>query len=78
MEQNNLCNIILEKYYDTIYKYCYVVLQYNEQAAEDCTQEVFYRFSKRNGQLHMNGDIRFWLYMTADRVLKMYQKNECA
>lgn len=41
MSNNTVCNEIIEKYYASIYRYCFVRLDYNEYAADDCTQEVF-------------------------------------
>lgn len=41
MNQDELCVIIAEKYYQPIYRYCYAKLNYDANAAQDCTQNVF-------------------------------------
>lgn len=51
MSNNTLCNEIIEKYYASIYRYCFVRLDYNEYAADDCTQEVFLILLKNSTSL---------------------------
>ena len=72
MSNNTLCNEIIEKYYASIYRYCFVRLDYNEYAADDCTQEVFLILLKKQHKLNLSDNIRAWLYETANRVIKAY------
>lgn len=77
MSNNTLCNEIIEKYYASIYRYCFVRLDYNEYAADDCTQEVFLILLKKQHKLNLSDNIRAWLYETANRVIKAYlRKNK--
>ena len=48
----------------------------NLLAAEDCTQDVFYLLIKKSGELDLKHNIRGWLYATADRLVKEYQKQK--
>ncbi len=74
MDNNTLCNEIIEKYYSSIYRYCLVRLDHNEYAADDCTQEVFLILLKKQYKLRLSDNIRAWLYETANRVIKAYQR----
>lgn len=76
MNQDNLCSIIAEKYYKEIYSYCYVKLNFDENAAKDCTQDVFLILIKKKYKLDLSGNIRYWLYKTADKVIKHYWRKE--
>lgn len=76
MNQDELCNIVAEKYYDQIYRYCFSVLNGDKQAAEDCTQETFMIMIKKKKELAFEGNICVWLYKTADRVIKNYVRKE--
>ena len=60
------------KYYRSIFNYCLVRLCTNE-AADDCTQEVFLAFYRRLKELD-NENIRAWLYRTADNVMNNYRR----
>lgn len=74
--QDDLCQIIIEKYYAQIYRYCYVRLNHNEPAAKDCTQEIFLIMLEKQRRLNLSGNMRVWLYKTADRVMKNYIRRE--
>jgi RNA polymerase sigma factor (sigma-70 family) len=76
LNQDELCNIVAEKYYDQIYRYCFSVLNGDKQAAEDCTQETFMIMIKKKKELAFEGNICVWLYKTADRVIKNYVRKE--
>ena len=76
MNPDDLCVIIAEKYYQDIYKYCYVKLNFDENAAKDCTQDVFLTMIQKKNNLNLGGNMRVWLYRTADRVMKHYWRKE--
>ena len=72
MNQEDLCSIIAEKYYTEIYNYCYVRLNCDMNAAQDCTQDVFFIMIQKKNHLNLGGNIRSWLYRTANRTIKHY------
>lgn len=76
MAQGDLCDMIIEQYYKQVYQYCYSRLNGKKEAAEDCTQETFLVLLKKKGKLDLSGNIKVWLYITADRVIKRYLRNE--
>ena len=76
MKQDELCTAVIETYYESIYKYCFVTLHYDKCAAQDCTQETFFLLYRKRQLLDLHGNIRVWLYKTADRVMKNYIRKE--
>lgn len=74
MEANTIITKIIEEYYQIIYNYCYSNLNFNHVSAEDCTQEVFFTLLKKQKKLKLSKNIKFWLYRTADNVLKVYRR----
>lgn len=76
MRDDDLCVVLAEKYYQDIYRYCYAKLNYDENAAQDCTQEVFFVLVRKRDTLNLAGNMRVWLYQTADRVIKHYWRME--
>ncbi len=75
--ENSLYSIVTQKYYQSIFNYCYVQLGNNRQAAEDCTQEVFLKLFEKWKRINKEDNIRAWLYKTAAFVLKNYfRKNK--
>lgn len=76
MEHDDLCSILVETYYDAIYRYCYATLQFDEQAAQDCTQETFYLLVRKKTVLNLHGNMKVRLYKTADRVMRNYMRRE--
>jgi RNA polymerase sigma-70 factor (ECF subfamily) len=65
------CEIIIEKYYDNVYKLCISRLK-NIQAAEECTQEVFLILFQKREKLDFTENLRSWLYEAANRICKKY------
>ena len=63
---------IMERYYKTIYKFCYMKLNGDAQAAEDCTQEVFLILYKKINKIKKDEDVLYWLIETASREIKAY------
>lgn len=62
---------IVEAYRDELVFYCMARMKRGYHAAEDVVQEVFLQLhKKRNVDLH--GNIRAWLYRTADHKIKEY------
>lgn len=74
MEENSIVKSIIEKYYQSIYNYCYSKLNFNHSSAEDCTQEVFLTLIKKQRKLNLSDNIKLWLYRTADNVIKAYRR----
>lgn len=64
---------LAEKYYETIYDFCYSQLR-DIHAAKDCTQEAFYIFFQKKSKLYNSNKIITWLYKTAENVIKRYRK----
>ena len=72
MIEESLCELIINRYYDTVYNLCFARLNRNRQAAEDCTQETFLTFFSKRGKLEFTDNIQLWLYRTAEKVIKSY------
>lgn len=70
--ENYNCEKIIREYYQIIYNYCYSQLAYDHFAADDCTQDVFLIFIRKHKRLDLGGNIKLWLYRTADYVIKSY------
>ena len=74
MEENSIVKSIIEKYYQSIYNYCYSKLNFNHAGAEDCAQEVFFTLVKKQKKLNLSDNIKLWLYRTADNVIMAYRR----
>ena len=72
MIEETLCELIINRYYDTVYNLCFARLNRNRQAAEDCTQETFLTFFSKRSKLEFTDNIQLWLYRTAEKVIKSY------
>ena len=72
MIEETLCELIINRYYDTVYNLCFARLNRNRQAAEDCTQETFLTFFSKRGKLEFTDNIQLWLYRTAEKVIKSH------
>ena len=72
MIEETLCELIINRYYDTVYNLCFARLNRNRQAAEDCTQETFLTFFSKRSKLEFTENIQLWLYRTAEKVIKAY------
>lgn len=72
MIEETLCELIINRYYDTVYNLCFARLNRNRQAAEDCTQETFLTFFSKRSKLEFTDNIQLWLYRTAEKVIKAY------
>lgn len=64
---------IVHEYQQEILNFCYSRLN-NYQAAEDCTQEVFFVLFRKIKLLNLSVNIRSWLYSTAIREIKAYKR----
>lgn len=53
MIEETLCELIINEYYDKVYNFCFANLNRNKQAAEDCTQETFLTFSRKEINLNL-------------------------
>ena len=76
LQQDDLCMMIANQYYQPIFRYCYGQLDCNADAAKDCTQEVFLILIQKKRHLNLGGNIKTWLYKTADRVMWNYRRKE--
>ena len=72
MIEETLCELIINRYYDTVYNLCFARLNRNRQAGEDRTQETFLTFFSKRGKLEFTDNIQLWLYRTAEKVIKSY------
>lgn len=71
MIDKETCEIIIEKYYTDVYKFCYNRLR-NIQAAEECTQDVFLLLFQKRARLEFSEYLRSWLYESAVRICNKY------
>lgn len=76
MKQNDIFVLVIEKYYNEIYRYCYVKLNFDEYAAQDCAQEIFLALLQKKKRLDLNVNIRAWLYKTAALTIKHYWRKQ--
>lgn len=65
--------MIIEKYYDMIYKFCENKL-HDEQTAKECTQEVFLLFYEKRKKLDLSENFKYWLYRSAETICKNYRR----
>ncbi len=72
MINETLSELIIREYYGMVYRFCYVMLRGNRQAAEDCTQDTFLTFFSKRSQLNMTDRLPHWLFKTAKRCIKSY------
>lgn len=64
-----MCEIIINRYYDKIFKFCLLQLK-NIHLAEECTQEVFFLFFNKSPKLDITDKLGSWLYASADKICK--------
>lgn len=64
-------NVLIEKHYESIRKYCYWKTGHTE-TAQDITQETFYRFFRHFGQYSHAGKCRAYLYTIARNLCADY------
>lgn len=76
MKDDSICKSIIEQYYGEIYRYCYVQLDFDAYAADDCTQEVFLALIKKSRRIKLSDNIRAWLYDAARKELKSYRRKK--
>lgn len=76
LNQDDLCTMLAQRYYQPIYRYCYAKLNFDTGAAEDCTQNVFLILIQKKHRLDLSGNMQLWLYKTADRVIRNYLRKE--
>ena len=76
MEHDDICSVLIKTYYDTIYRYCCAVLHQDTEGAADCTQETFFLMFRKRAVLNLHGNMRIWLYKSADRVMHNYMRRE--
>lgn len=73
MIDKDTCEMIIEKYYDMIYKFCENKL-HDEQAAKECTQEVFLLFYEKRKKLDLSENFKYWLYKSAEKICNNYRR----
>ena len=65
---------IYEKYVDTIYRVCYMLLK-NQQEAEDVVQNVFIKLMKSDNRFESDEHIKAWLILCAKNESKNLLKH---
>lgn len=68
--KDKLFDDLVQRHYNSIYRFCYYRLARDQFAAEDCTQEVFIVLYKNMDRLENLEKIDGWLYKTADHLTK--------
>jgi RNA polymerase sigma-70 factor (ECF subfamily) len=68
--RDKLFDSLVQKHYNSIYKFCFYRFAQDRFAAEDCTQEVFIVLYKNMDRLENLEKIDGWLYKTADHIVK--------
>ena len=76
MAGEDLFEIIVRQYYDSIYRYCFYCLQGDEASAKDCTQETFLILIEKKRSVDLSGNIEGWLRRTAKNVIRHYLRKE--
>ncbi|MBQ9717977.1 MAG: sigma-70 family RNA polymerase sigma factor [Clostridia bacterium] len=76
MKDDSIYDNLIEQYYAEIYRYCYSMLNYNTEYAKDVAQEVFLTLIRKQKELDFSGNIRAWLYATAERLVKQKIRTE--
>ena len=71
MLDEDIIEMIINQFYRKIFIYCFNKLR-NEQAAEDCTQEVFFTLFRKRSGINFTAELKHWLYKTADICVKKY------
>lgn len=66
-------DLIARTHYESVYKFCYLKLQYNSHDAADITQDVFLLFQEKCPELE-DRNIRGWLFTTANLKIKEYYR----
>ena len=72
MNRDKQFELMIKQYYSAIFKYCYVKLKKDREAAKDCTQEVFLLFTRKKDELELDHSIKSWLYRSADIIIHAY------
>lgn len=76
MDREPMLEQLIRKYYPPVYYYCLGKLNSDPQGAADCTQEVFLLLCQKYQTLDLTGNIRLWLYKTADNMMNNYLRRE--
>lgn len=71
MLDKETCEMIIDRYYADIYKFCINRL-HNVHAAEECAQEVFFLLFRKKDALYFTENLRSWLYEAAVRICSKY------
>ncbi len=72
MLDKETCEMIIERYYADIYKFCINRLC-NIHAAEECAQEVFFLLFRKKDKLYFTENLRSWLFEAAIRICNKYK-----
>ncbi len=76
MLREDACDLVVEKYYESIYRYCLQLLNNDMDAAKDCCQGVFAVLIHKQSELDFDNNIRGWLYACTERIIRNYKKQE--
>lgn len=66
---------LIRQYYREIHCYCISRLKPDFPGAQECTQDVFLLLTEKKTQLDLNGNIRAWLYKSAEHIISSYLRN---
>ena len=75
MTQDEQLEQQIRHYYREIYCYCISRLKHDLPGAQECTQDVFLLLTEKKAQLDLNGNIRAWLYKSAEHIISSYLRN---
>ena len=75
MADNNEYMCIVKKYRIPLFKYCYYRLMNNKTLTEETMDDIFHILYKKWDTLDLNGNIRAYLYRTADNCIKHTLEN---
>ena len=75
MTQEEQVEALIRQFYREIHCYCISRLKPDLQGAQECTQDVFLLLTEKKAQLDLSGNIRAWLYKSADNIIGSYLRN---
>ena len=76
MANSDQLEVVVNQYYDEIFCYTLSKLKPDIQGAKECTQDVFLLLFEKKDSLDLSGNIRAWLYQSANNIIKSYIRNE--
>ena len=75
MDRQSEFERIVEENYDLIYKFCFVKLRFDDEAATEVTADTFMVLKSKLDALDLDGNVAGWLVKTAqNRILKWNER----